>query len=1803
MKHRIKKIGLGGAATESELRARARRANISFEEMVARQAEIEAEGAAIAARRFPDRDQPNDRGGSSSASRAGGSDEGANDGIPMYRPPKLGAMSYAASYSYLETLDLVSDGPIEGLVNQNGVVVKDKALLQGIYLDGTPVGTTVNPFNERVDQDIVSNVDAPITLGAVTGDLGIITGFFGAITGSNAADININPTGQEITRTLTLNSFENPTAIVESIPEHTSLEKAPNWTGEPRNKDSPLWRDIDVPANNAIVGALGIRNGYIEADVEDESWWKSSRKYGQLRGSSLAIRNPIGTGVSGVGSDGDHHYGCYIGQSEEPEDGSFSYLPPTGSDKAQIMPAIEWWRDNPDYYNMYYTAQQDYLIYSDTTGILGLLSESDPLNPVGGEYVGNIEGTNNYKFLFGYGTDAWGSMFLGPRLDAGRAGSRRVNDHHVPGNLATDGDADQSKLSFFGGRSRRGVSWFGRDSSASKLTTILLREVIDLIEEYNDGIARKDEGGLYQAYLSAQALEPIMGDIGFFDGDPYTVNVNSVFDKLKTYLNNIGDGIIITSPAENHNMIMVYRPDKTVLQEGLQNLPVIDEMVPAAYDDVDDDVYQYFRIIPHSFRFETSDFIDLSVLSAKHNKLFQVHDFMVPGVDNNGKLTGYLRGFYLISFPCNNGVSQGKNEFQTLIDTTSQPNFYDGYDARMNLYAECIDGETFESEDENGDPVTIEQGIGGVLSRITSLKYKTVQGNTIGTLPSVVTSSESIPDVSKMKYNYSNVLAEVKYGEEGQAPFRFFNRVNIDKFYNAKLYGPFTRGKQVMRIRADRKMLSPRSFNKQGNIRGEGSEDIRTVDGEDLNYSDWAKGLTPNFNEPATPVIHTVYNPNVDEIFVTLAINMLKDTLHKETEPDELADEPEEDARKLSPATSYPALLAVQIDVGYVDPRNGKKEPEVNSSRVYKFVALVNSKTLVDLGNPSSDPADYTWIKAQGADWNSEGESSNMINQPIKLPPVRAIDNDGIPLAGGGDENEIFYNRYVAVTKLSAETNSVLLHRDVNLEKITEIINCNLTYPFSAVIGTKYDSRSIESPPARSFDCKLKKVKVPTNYFPIGSNGFDRRYWPDANSYDKASVDKKRVYVGDWDGRFKDELEWTDNPAWILYDLLTSKRYGLGQQIEESTINKWQLYKIARFCDAVNEEGVFQGVSDGHGGLEPRFSCNIVFDQGQKIYDAINTIVSLFRGSVFFGSNEVSFVDDRPRTPVNLITNESVKDGQFAYSNHRRDETFNTIEVSYNDRFSAYEPKVEVVENEKDIKSRGVFKTRIEGVGLTSRAMARRAGMHHMFHKTIENQTVAFTAGLPTLLCQPGDLVFIEDELKTNLQNFGKILDVDPDNELIRVTNKFIDSKMTGQLMVYDPTGVDTIKETAEIAERVRERKINQICINKTIQPFGHAGSASFFTNNLTGFYGFSGYTAGYTNVGSPDPSVAGGNLPSAKQQYALYTGDQTDPETRAILFFNNQFTGWTFATGSHTDESKSYYIATETGLTSLTDLERKLTTLDDYDPSVPNRRGAGGNFLADVFSGGVPELNALTHGILDDEIKVISPSQVTTLSVTGSSIIQEYGTLISGLDKPEVLSRLRVGSPCKFLIKDASPSIYKILDIKEENPNEFVVNATLYETGKFNLIENDVSIETLPNTFAYQVGTTINGITFENLSAPENLAATTGLLEGLFYISGSFTDPNPANRSTGYGAVLQGPGGREVEMTVEDTTGILFTSLETVGVYTLNVKALGNGGAEGFEENAYFDSQYSTIPVLLIPQEIGANVTQIETVEILPNF
>ena len=230
----------------------------------------------------------------------------------------------------------------------------------------------------------------------------------------------------------------------------------------------------------------------------------------------------------------------------------------------------------------------------------------------------------------------------------------------------------------------------------------------------------------------------------------------------------------------------------------------------------------------------------------------------------------------------------------------------------------------------------------------------------------------------------------------------------------------------------------------------------------------------------------------------------------------------------------------------------------------------------------------------------------------------------------------------------------------------------------------------------------------------------------------------------------------------------------------------------------------------------------------------------------------------------------------------------------------------------------------------------------------------------------------------------------------------------------------------------------------------------------------------------------------------------------------------------------------------------------------------------------------AWTRGILPDEVNVVSPPQTTVINLTGSPnpIVQDYGTLISGVRETDVLSRLKIGSPCKFEIKNASPSIYKILDIKEEAPNEYLVSASKYETGKYNLIEESKSIEHLPNTFSYQLGQTINGVTYESLKAPTGVVAVTGYNEtsGYYVVGSWFNEASNGSNATGYLTVLDGPSATETVIETSDTTAT-YTMLDTVGLYAFRVKALGNRGTDGFNQGAYYDSQFSQVPVSLIPQ------------------
>ena len=1142
---------------------------------------------------------------------------------------------------------------------------------------------------------------------------------------------------------------------------------------------------------------------------------------------------------------------------------------------------------------------------------------------------------------------------------------------------------------------------------------------------------------------------------------------------------------------------------------------------------------------------------DFNLLAVMENAGMRVTDFTCPEIDADGTLTGTMHGFLIFEFPIENDT------IASLVRTDRGTDFEYGSSHTYKIPQEVI----------------------AALSDLNSFKY----AKTLEIRDQIVEQETTINNIPapSLKYNYSNVLAELRKGTELQQPFDFFRKVFIDHLYDRELFGPFGTARSdgnpnsigdqnnaPQRIMPNSSMLTrsnvlgetATNFNtslENGLPLNEGSDDERK-DARAItrNYSDWGENSLAAFNERAIPVVHTIYNPNVEEVFITLDITELKDTLIKDV--DDVRTGRGQDNKDISIGTTFPSVLNIEVETGKIGKKSDGSEGQIPFRKyTYRIVALIEGNTLIDIGNP-----DYQATTGREfiIELNGSNDSLNYLSKPFQLPETvttrqSVLTSDGERgIEAGTIEEDSTQKRYVKVTKLSYESNSVLLAKTVSVRKVTEIIDVDLPYPFSAIVGTKLDSRAFGNIPRRSFDCKLKKVKLPSNYFPT-KNGVDKRYYANQEVFDNTTKTNKLVYKGDWDGSFHDELMWTDNPAWILYDLLTSSRYGMGTHLDVETINKWQLYKIGRFCDAVDDDGYFVGVTDGRGGKEPRFSCNIVFDQGQKIFDAINTIASLFRGRTFFSNSEINFVDDRPREAVNLFTNESVKDGLFFYSNNRRDEQFNCIEVGYRDRFDNFAPKIEVVEDEEDIKERGIFKKKIEGIGITSRAMARRTAQHQIFSKIKENQQVAFTAGLETLLCKPGDLVVIEDELKTNKANFGKVLSVNLTDETIRLTNEFNTTMNTGVLSVYNPTGADSYEDLTLTANSIRQRYYGF-----TVTGLGGASYVRY-----TGDYGFSGYTEGY--------SEATGLNDTRFQEYALYTGLK---ESGTYLYFETGVTGWIFGSGDAQSLNGGDFISELTGTQTLADLNTgKLAAIN------MTATGAGRGAAA-VFSG-IESLDTYTRGITVSEVDAISPDQISVLNVTGLVVNQSYGSLVSGFDKPDILPFVKLGSPAKFEIKDADPFLYKVISMKEEAPNEYLVTATKYNTGKFNLIDKNISIEEKANTFSYQVAQTINGVTYKTLSPPSISSVTTGvpnLTDKTFTVTGSWS---AVADSTGYNMILTLPNGQTINDSTTATNGG-FDRLNQVGVFNFSVNALGNNAGDG--GNAFFDSDYASSGIFVVYDE-----------------
>lgn len=313
----------------------------------------------------------------------------------------------------------------------------------------------------------------------------------------------------------------------------------------------------------------------------------------------------------------------------------------------------------------------------------------------------------------------------------------------------------------------------------------------------------------------------------------------------------------------------------------------------------------------------------------------------------------------------------------------------------------------------------------------------------------------------------------------------------------------------------------------------------------------------------------------------------------------------------------------------------------------------------------------------------------------------------------------------IRVTRLTADSTSSYLQNQTYLSSVTTVLEEKLRYPGSVLVGGVYDAEQFSSVPSRAFLCKCLRIKVPTNYDPIS-----------------------RAYSGVWDGSFK--VAWTDNPAWCYYDLLTNARYGLGDRIPESYVDKAELYTIAKYCDEM--------VPGYNSTYEPRFTCNIVLQTKEEAYQVISDFASIFRGMNYWGAGTVVPIQDRPRDPSYAFTNANVVDGVFTYQSSTLATRYNVACVTWNNPANFYKREVEYVEDYDLITSLGyINESSVVAIGCTSRGMARRVGRWLIYTNNYQTDVVTFTSGTEGVVPRPGDVIYISDTLRSQDRRGGRI--------------------------------------------------------------------------------------------------------------------------------------------------------------------------------------------------------------------------------------------------------------------------------------------------------------------------------------------------------------------------------------------------------------------------------------------------------------
>ncbi len=359
----------------------------------------------------------------------------------------------------------------------------------------------------------------------------------------------------------------------------------------------------------------------------------------------------------------------------------------------------------------------------------------------------------------------------------------------------------------------------------------------------------------------------------------------------------------------------------------------------------------------------------------------------------------------------------------------------------------------------------------------------------------------------------------------------------------------------------------------------------------------------------------------------------------------------------------------------------------------------------------------------------------------------------------------------VRVRRLTPNTTSEYISDKMYIAAVTEVIDAKLRYPNTALLGLQYDAETFGNVAKVAMDTKGRLLKVPTNYNPA-----------------------TRQYVGMWDGTFKEA--YSNNPAWIYYDICTVDRYALGDRLTPLMIDKWSLYRLAQYCD--------QMVPDGLGGQEPRFTCNVYLQSAEGAFEILTKLAGVFRAITFWDGNSIICDADIPQDTYFTYTRANVIDGNFEYSGTRARDRHNVVKIAWDNPANHYKTEYEFVRDEKAIAEAGQVRIlELDAWGCTSRGQAQRAGHWALKSEQLETRTVSFKVGLDGHIPLPGKVIEVADPLFAGRANGGRVSAISADRKSITLDRDDVVAVAGDRLIINGEDGKAQTRIVQSISGRV----------------------------------------------------------------------------------------------------------------------------------------------------------------------------------------------------------------------------------------------------------------------------------------------------------------------------------------------------------------------------------------------------------------